>query len=238
MALKNIKRPNVSEMVFEQLKEAISSGEWATGTQIPSENELTQLLGVSRITIRSALQKLSSLGVIESRQGEGTFVCEYSSASYMNAMIPMILLSKPDRDSIFEFRRILEVESAALAAIRADKKIIEDLRANFELMKSNKNDVAEAAECDAQFHLIIAQATKNPVIIQTYTILKDAIKSSLSENIALVGLKNGISNHPKIIDAIEAHNPDQAKLMMKEHLNKAWETMQTVLEKNESLQKP
>ena len=100
MALKTISKRNISDVVYEQLMENLIAGEWKPGDKIPSENELAAQLQVSRISVRSALQRLSSLGLVESRQGEGTFVCEFSGAQYANNLIPLIVFERSDMQDL------------------------------------------------------------------------------------------------------------------------------------------
>ena len=169
MALQKIEKQNVGDMVFEQLKDSIMAGEWKPGEKMPSENELVSILGVSRISVRSALQRLSGLGLIESRRGEGTFVRKFYSTDGLKAVIPVIAMTAHDRSSLFEFRRIIEVEAAALAAERADDKILHGMEDSLEGML----DPETAAEADFAFHNMVAKATTNPFIISIYEILQD-----------------------------------------------------------------
>ena len=78
--VKPIKRVSVGEQVFTQLKELLVQGEWKPGEKLPSENELAAQFGVSRITVRQALQKLGALGLVETRLGEGSFVKQLEAA--------------------------------------------------------------------------------------------------------------------------------------------------------------
>ena len=126
MDIKPIKKVNVAEQVFEQLKDMLVKGVWKQGEKIPSENELAENFCVSRITVRQALQKLNVIGLIDTRLGEGSFVKEAEPGDNMNALIPAILMSKDRILQVLEFREIIEVESAKLAAERADEKDIKE----------------------------------------------------------------------------------------------------------------
>ena len=89
--LKRVKRKSVSSQVYEQLKAQVLHRVWLPGTKIPSENLLPHQLGVSRVSVREGLQRLVSLGLLETRHGEGTFVCEYDAGTSMNALLPMLV---------------------------------------------------------------------------------------------------------------------------------------------------
>ena len=90
MEIRPIERTNVGEQVFDQLKQLLIEGTWTPGQRLPSENELANMLHVSRVTVRQALQKLSALDLIETRLGEGSFVKKIDVGSNMNALIPVM----------------------------------------------------------------------------------------------------------------------------------------------------
>ena len=113
--VKPIKRVSVGEQVFTQLKELLVQGEWKPGEKLPSENELAAQFGVSRITVRQALQKLGALGLVETRLGEGSFVKQLEAADAVTPLIPAIVLSRDTLPQVMEFREMLEIQSAALA---------------------------------------------------------------------------------------------------------------------------
>lgn len=229
MAIQPIKRQNVSEMVFNQMQEMIVSGEWAPGSKILSENELAAQMGVSRVTIRSAIQKLSSLGLVESRHGEGTYVCSLDGTQCFNTMLPMIVLSKVDREAIHEFRTIIECSCARLAAQRITQEQIETLKNANEEMEANQNDPETAARWDMEFHKGLAHATANPYIAQVLDIVETIFTRSFVENINTMGATSGVHYHRQIIQALELHDPELAFDRMLEHLNVVHETMVSLL---------
>lgn len=231
MAIQPIKRQNVSELVFNQMREMIVSGEWAPGSKISSENELANQMGVSRVTIRSAIQKLSSLGLVESRHGEGTYVCKLDGTQCFNSMLPMIVLSKVNRESLHEFRTIIESACALLAAQRITPEQLAEIRAANEHMAENKDNPEAAAAFDMAFHKGIANATGNPYIIQVFDILETIFTRSLVENIHHMGASSGVHFHSQITEALELHDGALAQKRMEDHLKVTHETMVRLLEK-------
>ena len=215
MPLQGIKKQNIGDMVFEQLRSAIASGEWQCGDKLPSESELCNTLGVSRVSVRSALQKLSGLGLVESRRGEGTFVCNSNGSQCMNSIIPIIALNGKDRKSMAEFRFIVETESAALAAMRATSEQIAQMRSATRKMAESSGH--KAAEMDLAFHKLIAEATHNPIIIKVFEILNDYYLSLFVTNISVMGSK-GSKQHQLLTDAIASHDSVLARDIMKTHL--------------------
>ena len=211
------KKTGVSEAVFEELKERIIAGEWKPGERIPSEMQLCSMTGVSRVSVRAAIQKLSSLGLVESRQGGGTFVCEMSGEQHLNSVLPYFVLSRPDRVSMFEFRRIIEVEGAALAAARADADQIEALhRATRQMSEARTNN--EIVRYDMEFHYTIAQASHNSILVKVFEVLQETYRALMQENAARLG-SSGAAYHQMITVAIETHDVELARLLMEKHLN-------------------
>jgi GntR family transcriptional repressor for pyruvate dehydrogenase complex len=188
-------------------------------------------MGVSRVTIRSAIQKLSSLGLVESRHGEGTYVCSLNGTQCFNSMLPMIVLSTPNRESLHEFRTIIESACAMLAAQRITAEQLEELRKCNVAMEENQDDPEKAASYDMAFHKGIANATGNPYIIQVFDILETIFTRSLVENIHLMGASSGVHFHNEICHALELHDSSLAQSRMQEHLKVTHETMIRLLEK-------
>lgn len=222
MGIQPVKKVNVGEQVFRQLKEMILKGEWPAEKKIPSENELAEMLHVSRITVRQALQKLNALGLIETRPGEGSFVKQPDAGDNMNALIPVMYLGNQSPKEVFEFRQIIETESVRLAAKRVSRKDIQALRDTLQEMIwcRDHSDPKGFSESDLQFHLQIAQITKNSLIIRINSILQDVLGRSMDEVISKMGCENGIYYHEQIIKAVEAHDEEKAVQLMKEHIEK------------------
>ncbi len=213
----NHKKISVSDSVFIRLRKSIISGEWKPGDKIPSEHALCDELGVSRVSVRAALQRLASLGLIQSVQGKGTFVRNISGDQQINSIMPFLTLSNPGRIDVFEFRRIVEVESAGIAASRADAGMVRMMYDATDKME-RATDRGEITEYDMEFHRLIAEATRNEIITKVYDVLYETYLSLLRENVTLLG-STGAEYHRKIASAIETRNSELAKAMMTEHIN-------------------
>lgn len=225
MGLKAIKRSNITEQVFEQLKQQIITGIWARGDRIPSENELAEIFDVSRITVRQALQKLAALGLIETRVGEGSFITN-NIESRISSMIPLAYLGENDVFQVLEFRRVIEIESAGLAAIKATEDDIAELKKILEQMERNKNFQERFAALDLDFHFKIAAMTRNDLIIRTHTILKDILGITMQDIVGALGHEIGICYHRRLVESIESHNYELTKSIMAEHLTETIKDMQ------------
>ena len=133
-------------------------------------------------------------------------------------MIPYMLSGRADRVSMFEFRKIIEVESIGLAAMRADIGQIDQMQAAYEAMAMAKSDEL-ISRYDMQFHHLIAVATNNPVILRVFEIIQDTyLRPMLDQNVAVMGAYGAVY-HEKMIRAVERRDVAQAKRLMEEHIN-------------------
>jgi len=228
MPLDTREKKTVSDVIFEDLKDRIVAGEWKPGEKIPSENRLCQLSGASRVSVRAAIQRLSSLGLVESKQGGGTYVCELSGEQHLNSVIPYFALSQPDRISMFEFRRIIEVEGAALAAERADSEQIAAMHTATRRM-AEATTTEEITRYDLEFHHLIMQGSRNSILIKVFEVLRDTYSALLRENVARLG-STGAPYHQMITMAIEFRDADLARQLMTKHLNN---TIQATMDLND-----
>lgn len=172
--IKKIVRDGVCDQVYTQLKENILKGTWKPGDKIPSENQLVSLFGVSRASIRMAIQRMITLGLLESRVGNGTYVKAFSPGNVINEIVSLTL--KPeDQIEIMEFRKALEVEALRLAVERATDEDLRDLEEiHIHARKAFRElDLETYFKEDMQFHTQIFRMSKNSIFISTFEILGD-----------------------------------------------------------------
>jgi GntR family transcriptional repressor for pyruvate dehydrogenase complex len=218
--LRNLERLNLGDAVLKELQRAISCGVWEPGSKIPPETELARMLGVSRVTVRGAIQKLSSLGILESKQGEGTYVRAFNGSQLINAILPSIMLQNDQIAYVLEFRSVIECECAALAALRAtEDDIILRLKENVSKMQHVDPFSEECSVLDIDFHMQIAKLTGNPILVQIMLIFKEYIFDFIRKTAHRMKENNALYYHPLIIAAIEEHNDVKASETMNEHLS-------------------
>jgi GntR family transcriptional repressor for pyruvate dehydrogenase complex len=215
------RRASVKNRVFEQLRDQIMERAWLPGAKIPSENALGVALGVSRVSIREALQMLVSLGLLETRHGGGTYVREYSGEILFNPLLPMLALDTPDILHVLEYRKIVEKGIVSLVVKRAgNAAIIEELEHTLRAMEGHKNDTRTFAQADLSFHLALAKATGNPVVVKVNAVITDILKVSMYGIVDLLGTKDGLNYHRRILDAIKAQDGPLAESLMEEHVER------------------
>ncbi len=218
MAMMPIEKISIANQVFDQIKNSILSGEWNPGTKLPSENELTQLFSVSRVPIREALKMLKILGLIETKQGEGTFVRQVSPENFMNSLFPLLVLDKKNMHDVLEYRQIIEVANAGLAAMNADEEDIERLELSLKKIEKSNQSTEELSADDLEFHLNIALATKNNLIIAVTRIISDIFLEYYKRIVNVMGIQKAIKYHTEIFEAIRDQNPELARVKMSEHI--------------------
>ncbi len=223
MQIHPIKKVNISDQVYEQLKEQLINGVWKQGDKIPSENELVALFNVSRVTVRQALSKLITLGLLETKLGEGTYVKEINPGVYMKEMIPYIILNKESIREVLEFRIVIETETAGMAATRITDKDIARLERCLERMNNFKDQLDNYVYEDLHFHMIIAKSTKNSLIIQVNNIVREIIRGTIKNVTEEIGSEVGLKYHKLLIDSFKLRDAEMAKNMMREHLQQTVE---------------
>ncbi|MGI6725702.1 MAG: FadR/GntR family transcriptional regulator [Christensenellales bacterium] len=213
---KKKERESASASVANVLRNAIASSEFGPGDKIPSETILSNQFRVSRVTVRAATHLLKGEDLLESRQGGGTYVRDSSAVAYLQGTLKTFNGHQPDRIDMFEFRRIMEIESAGLAALRANAEMVTRMDETTRRMRE-ATEPEEIAKWDLSFHRLVAEATDNIYILQVFDSLKNNYLTMLSQNVRIMG-SNGARFHELICRAIEIRDDEMAKSYMREHL--------------------
>ena len=143
-----IKKTNISQQVFSFLQENIENGTWPVGSKIPSENELTKMMDVSRSSVRTAIQQCIALNILESQHGRGTFVKNNDVRGVVNTIHTLTQSDYNDILKVLEFRKVIESGSASLAAARISKTQLDKLQNILETMKKKSNEPNAFVQAD------------------------------------------------------------------------------------------
>lgn len=230
MNIEPIQRISMSDQVCDQLKKFMFDGVLKPGDKIGSENELCNSFGVSRVTIREALMKLTAMGLLESRYGSGNYVKEVVVGDCMNAIIPVAYLGMESVLEVLVFRQVIEVRTAGLATKLATEDDINKLVNIYKTMKKSVNQEKEFSEADLNFHIELAKITKNTLIIETMMIIKDILSENIFSSVQLKGHEGGIKYHKLLIESIREHDSEKAMAIMEEHLQDVYDTFEHRLE--------
>ncbi len=225
--MKRVKRSSIKDQVFAQLRDQILAKTWPPGTKIPSENSLAVSLGVSRVSIRESLQMLVSLGFLETRQGEGTFVRRYSGEVFLSPLFPMIALDALDVLDVLEYRLVMERGTVALVVEKAGEAEIAEIERVYSEMCTLTEDIHAFARADLEFHLALAKATMNPIIIKVNDFIKSILSVSMESIVKSLGVRDGVIYHGKIIEAVKARDRARAEALMEEHVRRTMERLKT-----------
>lgn len=225
MAIQPINRSILSEQIFQQIKENIVRGEWLPGDKLPSEHDLCQLFRVSRVPVREALRKLCAIGVLETRRGEGTFVSYLTAGSFMNSLLPTLILNKKNMMDILQYRSIIEGESAALAAQNATEDDIARLCESVETISKIAKPCLEFSQADMKFHRVIAEATQNSLLKGITAIIQDIMLVYYRKINEVMGIERAIYYHTLIYEAVRLRDADNARRWMNEHVRTTVEDM-------------
>ena len=234
------KKENVGNKVFDMIEQKLLSKEWTTGMKIDSEMKIASDLGVGRSTVRESIDRMVILGILSRKQGGGTFVSHLSSATYLNDLIPIILLDQPNILDVLELREVLETACVNLFVQRHNVKDIELLEETYRVMKDHLNDADGSlySETDNQFHMIIGKGTKNAMFTKLSDILAKLLLFYQKEVFLRIGVRNSLDEHRKILDAIEVGDSELATLLMKRHIeNSRQHTIQAMQNQGSLIEK-
>ena len=234
MALKPIKKANISEQVFGQLRDQILHGIWKEGEKLPSEQELTRTLGVSRSSVRQAICMLSDYGLVETRNGTGTYVKRQILGNYMLNIVPLGELQTKDIMEVLDFLCLIEGSVAAMAVSRCTQADLSELlEIHSRLMAAkDENDLKTLTSLDVDFHSKIAIITRNSLVIQTYALLLDFMQPVMHRIYMTLGTEEGIPYHEHLIKAFCEHDADSARTVMNAHAQNRREKFLSNQERN------
>jgi len=215
-----IKSTRIYEEIVRQVKALISEGRLKSGDQLPPERDLAAQFKVSRTSVREALRTLESLGLIEIRPGEGTFVRKVSVESLIEPLAHVILSQREAVGELFEARRLLEPALAGLAARRATQ---DDLQEMERILEEQAKEVAAGLTGlaqDAAFHASIAASVRNRAITRIVNALMDLLTQSREESLQTPGRPTrSHQDHRRILDAIRRRDESGARRAMLDHLD-------------------
>ncbi|MFD9859068.1 FadR/GntR family transcriptional regulator [Streptomyces alboflavus] len=219
MPLRSTARTNLVDLVIAQMESLISDGEWPVGTKIPAEPLLVEQLAVGRNTVREAVRALVHTGMLEPRQGDGTYV---RASSDFGAAVQR-RVRKASVLEAYEVRASLERDAARYAAERRTPEDLAALRAALDERGRawESGDTEAFVDADMTFHRAVAAAAHNAVLAELYGHLSDAMRTTVKAVIGAAvpdSVRHQIDAHSAIVDAIEARDPATAEAVVLAHL--------------------
>lgn len=215
-------RVSIKEIIASQIEEAILEKKYLPGNKLPSENELCKIFGVSRTSVREAIQILQAHGLVEIVKGKGIFVKSISSESVSNSILKF-LEHRFEGDYYFDLihaRQIIEPGIAYLAALNRTDEDLKKLAKDIEDIKNNEGDPIKHGEYDMSFHMHLAKASQNkllPLLLKPVHKLMPGVKSKILTDVA-EAKEAAVVWHTKIYNKVKKQDPDGAKSSMIAHL--------------------
>ncbi|KEF38403.1 transcriptional regulator, GntR family [Schinkia azotoformans MEV2011] len=236
---KKIKPKKIYEEVAEAIHEMIRSGKLKPGDKLDSVQQLAENFQVGRSAIREALTSLRAMGLVEMKQGEGTYVKQFDSANITFPLSMAILMNKQDIFNLLEVRKIIEVGSAAAAAKKRTTEQLDSMEDALNNMKNANKEFGETA--DLQFHLAVTEASNNPLLIQLMNQVSGLMGESMKE-IRKVWIFSNYSNldrlykeHMDIFKAIKEEKEEEARQAMLRHLENVEDMLKQYFNQTESM---
>lgn len=236
-----LRQRRLSDDIVERLEAMILEGTLKAGERLPAERVLAEQFGVSRPSLREAIQKLAAKGLLISRQGGGTYVCENLGSTFSDPLMHLLESNTDAQRDLLEFRHTLEGSCAYYAALRATDVDRQRLSEAFERLqdcygRAGEVTRAEEGAADASFHLAIAEASHNAVLLHTIRGLFDLLKRNVVTNIggmyALRGETRSMLNaqHRALYEAIMQGRAEDARALSNQHIDYVQEVLADVLQ--------
>jgi GntR family transcriptional repressor for pyruvate dehydrogenase complex len=213
-----IQTNNKHEMVAASLEEAILCGSLKVGEKLPSEQSLADQFGVSRNIMREAMRNVKARGLLEVKNGDGSYITKPKSTDLSDMMNRFMVLNDLTIRDYFEIRSVLEVKACELAALRATEEDIENLENIVCEMRSNLHVREKVALLDFKFHQTIASVTKNPLFSSLLQPLKSIMINLFDYAYSARALEETKNGHMRIIEALREKNPELARAAMTRHI--------------------
>lgn len=217
------------DRTVRQLEEKVLEGMWSTSTRLPAERALAELMGVSRSTVREAIQRLVSRGMLETKPGSGVYVVQKQPARLNAPWLQLVTENPPLRAEMLEFRLVFECAAARFAAQRSTPHELDKLEAILLKMRNAvaDHDVDAEAAVDGEFHTALTAASHNRMLDQFYASVITMLREHIAANTFDATVNNAnasiqsamrLSQHESIFFAVRDRNPEAAQQAMFAHI--------------------
>jgi GntR family transcriptional repressor for pyruvate dehydrogenase complex len=221
-------RETLVESIANALIQYIAENNLRGGDRLPSERELVEMMGASRLPLREALSVLKGLGIIQARHGKGIFVRQLDPAAVFGMLSPLLKVQAGIQlQHLFEVRLLLESGIAALAAEHRTDASLQVLESELDAMRASLRKRSDYVAHDKAFHRELARATSNPVFCVFTASLTDLVAElheRYRDNVEF--RRAALDEHERILDAIRRRDADGARAAIRQHLANALQRIQ------------
>jgi GntR family transcriptional repressor for pyruvate dehydrogenase complex len=230
-----VPRTKLTASVFEQLLSYVVSGSWKAGDRIPPERELCQQLGIARTSLREALKAMELVGMLDSRVGDGTFVCPRSEFLSRPLLWAFTGTDQEELQEVMEARTIIEENLAGLAAQRASSEQIEEIGRAVQLMRDSVARGDSILDADMAFHLAVSAAAQNGVLRNAVQLLRNLMRQWLLYKLRIPQVPQSVlKRHVAIYRAIAGRKPNAARSAMRAHLEETTKLVTHIVEERKT----
>ena len=217
--LKPVRRSRLYEGIVGQIQALIAEGRLRPGDQLPPERVLAETFQVSRTSVREALRALELRGLVEGKQGGGTYVRAVSADDLARSMTSALLAGKREIAELFELREMIEPAIARKAAERAQPEHVAELERILDQQRQKVERGEPYPDEDAAFHYTVAVAASNAALLRLVNVVMDLLRESRSTYLQSGDRpRRSLEGHRMLLDAFRAHDPDRAEQIMGEHI--------------------
>jgi GntR family transcriptional regulator, transcriptional repressor for pyruvate dehydrogenase complex len=220
--IKPVVKTSISDEIVDQIISLISKGDLKPGQRLPSERELCKNFGAGRSSLREALRCLCIVGVLNARVGEGTSVA-VDGAKFLGKIVEWrVMTEQHDIENLMEVRIALEGVTAASAALRSTETDLLKIEALMERMEAAAKDEKHFAPLDLEFHVTLAEASQNFLIVDLIAMIRGQLEKALSRVLLLPNARPlSLKEHAAVVNAIKRRDPEAAREAMQIHLDAA-----------------
>ncbi|WP_110111631.1 FadR/GntR family transcriptional regulator [Bacillus sp. CGMCC 1.16541] len=224
MEYKRIKPRKIYEEVAEALLHSIKSGDLKPGDRLASVQQLAENFQVGRSAIREALSALRAMGLVEMKQGEGTYVRQFDPEMLSLPITSAVLMNKQDIEHLLEVRKVLEVGAVGTAAMKRNEQQLQQIAEVLEQMKDAFGNQELGEKADFDFHMAIAEASQNPLLVKLMNNVSEMMIETMRETRRIwlyseqTTAERIYEEHKQIYEAIAEQNVQKAQERMLAHL--------------------
>ena len=229
-----LNREPLNVEITRKLLAYLLSGSFSPGQRIPSERQLMQAMGVSRSAVREANKSLSLLGLLEIRQGDGTYLRKSGSNLLPRVIDWGLLLEDPYVVDLMEARKYIEIITAGLAAENRGEEDLMDLRSIIQTMGDSADNIERYVDADTEFHLRLAQAAGNVVFENLLSNFRSLLLVWAKKILEAAGeTETSLAMHTPILEAVEKRDSEAASQAMVAHMERSSRRLREALEASE-----
>lgn len=223
--------------VIENIRNLVVESKLKPGEKLPSERDLAEMYGVSRVPVREALKTLEFLGIVQSIRGDGVYIQKIQARDLLDNVAFAVQENENDLlQELFEARVAIEVKAAQLAAIRRTEENLEEMLESVLDMERDLLLNRDAAISSYKFHLAIMKASQNRVLYRIYDNLSEMLKLSRKKSLSIKGHSVvALDFHKQLLNEIRNQNAENAGTLMMKHLQEASYLLEVEQSKNEKI---